>query len=448
MEQTSDNVAVVNVPSKRNKMDLVAQFWEAADRPLVKEQRSETSSSQDDSTALTPYALPGFMLAEMMNSERIPSLEVVSNLLTLLGTERKVNDVLQAVVEQLVHAIPGATRGALVLYDGLNGTLLLQAYISANGPSVDKTLVQQVITEQKGLIWQSPEEKEEDDQNSRSIEAAMYAPLLWQDHVLGVICVDTPHPGTRFIAEDLQFLSAVAQCLAMAMMNQQLQETLREKAKLLERVLASFSPKVGQKLIERSRHGKLRPGGKKSEVTILYVDIRGFTRMSTGRDAEDVVDILNAYFSPLMKAIFHYDGIIDKFVGDAILAVFGSPESDANQYRKAIQAAWEMQAAVQALNTDRNARGQVTCDIGIGIHCGEVLHGFIGAAEQVEFTVIGDAVNRASRYCDGANAGEVLISPEVYQRVWEIVKEERTAIQTKHEGAFLAYRIKEVYLKS
>lgn len=444
MEQTSGNVTVVDVPSKRNKMNLVAQFWETTDQPLMREQRLETPSSQDDSAALTSYALPGFMLAEMMHSERIPRLEVVFNLLKLLGTERKVNDVLQTVVEQLVHAIPGATRGVLVLHDGQNDTLLLQAYISANGPSIDKTLVQQVIRERKGVIWQNPEKKEEGE-DSRSIEAAMYAPLLWQDHVSGVICVDTPLPGTRFIAEDLQFLSAVAQCLAMAMMNQQLQETLREKAKVLERVLASFSPKVGQKLIERARHGKLRPDGKKSEVTILYVDIRGFTRMSTGRDAEDVVDILNAYFSPLMKAIFHYDGIIDKFVGDAILAVFGSPESDANQYQKAIQAAWEMQAAVQALNADRNAREQVTCDIGIGIHCGEVLHGFIGAAEQVEFTVIGDAVNRASRYCDGAKAGEVLISPEVYQRVWEIVKEERTAIQTKHEGAFLAYRIKEVY---
>ena len=106
-----------------------------------------------------------------------------------------------------------------------------------------------------------------------------------------------------------------------------------------------------------------------------------------------------------------------------------------------------MLAAVKELNTRRKVQGQVTCEIGIGIHCGEVLHGFIGAAEQVEFTVIGDAVNRASRYCDGAEAGEVLISPEVYQRVWEIVKEERITIETKHEGDFTAHRIKNVDMK-
>jgi adenylate cyclase len=261
-----------------------------------------------------------------------------------------------------------------------------------------------------------------------------------------VICVDTPQHATVFTDEDFRCILAVARCTEMQIANHQLQEDGRHEAKLLERLLKNFSPKIREKLLERAHHGHLRPGGKKSEVTILYADIRGFTQMSAERDAEDVMDILNSYFSTLIEIIGKYDGTIDKFIGDEILAVFGSPEADPKQHEKAVRAAWEMQAARNVLNVERQARGLVTCDIGIGIHCGEVLHGFIGSAERIEFTVIGDAVNRASRYCDGAGAGEVLISPEVYQRVWEIVKGERTLTKTKHEGNFPAHRIKNVDL--
>jgi class 3 adenylate cyclase len=91
--------------------------------------------------------------------------------------------------------------------------------------------------------------------------------------------------------------------------------------------------------------------------------------------------------------------------------------------------------------TERAARGNVTCQIGVGIHTGEVLHGFIGSAEQMEFTVIGAAVNRATRYCDAAKVAEVLVSPEVHQWVWNLVEGEQIAIPTNHEGEFPAYRI-------
>ncbi len=350
-------------------------------------------------------------------------------------------------MEQLLHLIPGATHGALLLHDHESDSLLLQAYVSSNGPAVDTVLVRRTMSEGKSFIWKHDEKNDDDDDSIPQLETAIYTPLLWQGEVLGVICVGTSQHHTSFSNDDVQFLSAVAGCAAMAIANHQLHKEVRQKTKVLGRLLKTFSPQVREKLLERAHHGQLRPGGTKSEVTILYADIRGFTNMSAERDAEEVMDILNAYFSRLIKIIFKYDGTIDKFIGDEILAVFGSPEPDAAQHEKAVQAAWEMQAAMQTLNAERGARGQVKCHIGIGIHCGEVLHGFIGATERIEFTVIGDAVNRASRYCDGAGPDEVLISPEVYQRVWEIVKEERTTIETKHEGNFPAYHIKEINLK-
>ena len=212
--------------------------------------------------------------------------------------------------------------------------------------------------------------------------------------------------------------------------------------------MTNFSPSIRKKLLEKARLGRLRLGGEKSEVTILSSDIRGFTAMSAKMDAADVVDMLNGYFSALVSAIFRHEGTVDKFVGDAILAVFGSPEPDAKQHFNAVQAAMAMQAAIEAINKVRRANNQVACEIGIGIHCGEVLHGFIGSEERMEFTVIGDAVNRATRYCDGAGPGQVLISPEMYQRVFKYVCASRTSIKTKHEGDLPAYCVDGIKLTS
>ena len=381
-------------------------------------------------------------LAETAATDAARRLALLYELPEQFETETRVDRLLQTMLEHLVAVIPGATHGALLLRDNESNELLLKAYVSSNGPAVNKVCVRRALSEGKGFIWQGGEEDD-----GRNTMAGMYVPLLWQGEALGVICLNTPNRDAIFTAEDVQLLSAVAHCAALAIANHQLQKDVRLKTKLLERVLKNFSPKISEKLLERAHHGQFRPGGKKSEVTILYADIRGFTKMSAEQDAEDVMDVLNAYFSTLIKILFKYDGTIDKFIGDEILAVFGSPEPDAKQHEKAVRAAWEMQAAMNTLNIERRARGEVTCDIGIGIHCGEVLHGFIGSAERIEFTVIGDAVNRASRYCDGAGPGEVLISPEVYQRVWEIVKEERTTMETRHEGPLPAHRIRGVDLK-
>ncbi len=183
-----------------------------------------------------------------------------------------------------------------------------------------------------------------------------------------------------------------------------------------------------------AQEGKLKPGGQKSQVTILLSDLRGFTRVSTGLPAEAVVEMLNDYFSALVEVIFQHDGTVDKFMGDAILAVFGSPEIDPDHAMKAVKAAIGMQEATATVNARRKAAGLPYCELGIGLHTGEVLHGFIGAEERLEYTVIGDTVNRASRYCDGAKGGDVVFSPELFDALGGKVQATPSIIQTKHEG--------------
>jgi adenylate cyclase len=265
--------------------------------------------------------------------------------------------------------------------------------------------------------------------------------LIWKGRVLGAACVDNSDGGAVFTADDLRLMLAVAHYAAMAAMQTQLQAELRRNSALLSRLLTNFSPKLRDTLLSRAAIGRLRLGGQKSEVVILESDIRGFTKLSSGISTDEVMDLLNDYISALVDAVFKHDGTVNDITGDAVLAVFGSPEPDPLRHEKAIRTALAMQSAMREVTEKRRQRGQVTCAIGIGVHCGEVLHGFIGSNDLMELTIIGEAVNWTSRYCAGAASGEILISPALHQHVWRYVDTELTTIETKHEGRLSAYRL-------
>lgn len=138
-------------------------------------------------------------------------------------------------------------------------------------------------------------------------------------------------------------------------------------------------------------------GGETREVTVLFCDIRSFTAMSEKMEAAEVVSLLNRYFTALGKCITNHHGIINKYIGDAIMAIFGAPVSSQNSARDAFEAALEMRRALEAINEEFLKDGLPQLHFGIGIHTGPVFAGTIGAANRMEYTVIGDTVNTASR---------------------------------------------------
>jgi adenylate cyclase len=357
--------------------------------------------------------------------------------------EPRLEPLLQMIVERLVAVTPGAKRGTLLVCDRETNNLLLKAHLPHGEPAISMTLAKKAIDNREGFIWQR-DTGTRTSQVGDSCLSGMYAPLLWMGQALGVVCVDSGSSLHCFDEEDLRLLLAVARYAGMALANHRLQDDLLQNAELLARLLTNFSPKIQENLLKRAHAGKLSLGGEKSEVTILCSDIRGFTKLTATMDATDVVEMLNEYFAALVSVIFENDGTVDKFVGDAILAVFGSPEPDPNQHEKAMRAALGMRAAVEKLNVTRAARGVPTCNIGIGLNCGEVFHGFIGAADRMEFTVVGDPVNMTSRYCDGAQGGEILMGPDMHQHVWRLVLTESVSIPTKHGGNLPVHRVKGV----
>jgi adenylate cyclase len=367
-------------------------------------------------------------------------LKMVCDLPFHFATNTTQEALLPAIVDQLAELLPAGESWSLLLRERHTDKLVLKAYRYTQRPYLSETLLRRAMTERKAFVWKrDPQIYVSGSVVQSSMEAGMYAPLLWQGEALGAICTGTRNAETEFSDNDVRLLVLVGQYAAMAVATYRLQEKLRRDSVIKANLLRQFSPKVAADFL--AHRGHLQLGGQRSEVTILNSDIRGFTRLAREMEPNEIVDMLNEYLAVLVPVIFAHNGTIDKFMGDAILGVFGSPGVDPNQYENALRASMEMQTAVARANELRKLRGAPTCDIGIGIHCGEVVHGFLGSADRMEFTVIGDAVNRTQRYCAGAAGREILISPPFHDRVAKLVEAEATSIPTKHEGTFPAYRV-------
>lgn len=379
-------------------------------------------------------------LAKGSGDTRALRLKLICEVPLQFAVKTQLGELLPTIVDRLVELIPNAESWALALRDPQTNVLLLKAHRSKHDPHISETLSRRAMGERKAFIWNRAITGDSSGTILQSaIITGMYAPLLWQDEAFGVICAESRSLENIFSEEDLRLIVFMAQYAAMAVGSHRLQEKVRQESVLNAKLLRQFSPKIAERLL--SHRGHLRLGGERSEVTILNSDIRGFTKVTEDMDPDDIVEMLNEYFSVLVPIVFSYEGTIDKFMGDAILAVFGSPETDPKQCEHAVRAAVEMQAAVKEVNQNRRARGLPCAEPGIGIHCGEVVHGFVGTSDRMEFTVIGDVVNKATRYCTAAAKGEILMSPEMHERVWRMVQIEQTTIKTKHEGNFLAYRV-------
>jgi adenylate cyclase len=192
--------------------------------------------------------------------------------------------------------------------------------------------------------------------------------------------------------------------------------------------------------------GEVELGGKSLEVTILFCDLRDFTTLSEKRSAQEIVGLLNEYFTEMVDCVMAEGGVVDKYIGDNIMAVFGAPVSRADDATHAVRAAIRMRAALAALNTRFATRGLPPLRFGIGLHTGEVVAGNIGSAKRMEYTVIGDAVNLASRLESKTKelVTDILISGETYALVKsEIDAEVSGEVHVKgREQAVTAYKVR------
>jgi adenylate cyclase len=188
------------------------------------------------------------------------------------------------------------------------------------------------------------------------------------------------------------------------------------------------SPQVAGEILGLADIGELELGGEQREVTVLFADIRGFTRMSEEMSPEAVVNMLNIYLSAMIDKVLQNDGMVNKFAGDNIMAVWNAPYSEEGHAQLAVRAAWEAQEEIIELQKRDPSLPKV--QFGIGINTGEAVAGNVGSLGRAEYTVIGDAVNLASRICSAAPGGEVWIGPETYRQATDYLQVEELEPQT------------------
>ncbi len=193
----------------------------------------------------------------------------------------------------------------------------------------------------------------------------------------------------------------------------------------------TFKKYVDENVVEQivQNGGKAQIGGVKKDIAVLFVDIRGFTSLSESLDPEQIVEILNQYLTLAAVAVFKYNGTLDKFIGDAAMAVFNSPTDLEDYEYRAVCAAWELLSSASELNNfcQKQYGKQVT--FGIGIQCGEAVIGNIGCESRMDYTAIGDTVNTAARLEGIAAPGQILISEEMNERL-------KGRIQTNFAGEY------------
>jgi adenylate cyclase len=278
--------------------------------------------------------------------------------------------------------------------------------------SIGRTITRKVMKDRVALLSQDAASDEQfagvDSIVSQGVRSTICAPLMTESRVHGALYADRLDPFAAFKPDDLELISAVAAQTAIAVENARAHERLARE-EVARANYSRFLPEyVVKQMLENPESFKL--GGTSQNITILFADIRGFTRISEHAPPEKIVNLLNRYFSAMTEIIFAHGGTLDKYLGDGLMALFGAPTATPDDASNALNAAVAMQRRLLGINRELRDEGFPEIGVGMGLHTGEAIIGYIGSDRRSEYTAIGDTVNTSSRLESNARGGEILIS--------------------------------------
>jgi adenylate cyclase len=339
--------------------------------------------------------------------------------------QERISEVLDLAME-----VMRADRGFLMMRDEDSDTLKVQVIRDSSGKISSSSPSMGIA--RKAAIDGDPVLMSDSDLDSKygqresiimqRIETAMCVPLQIHDEIIGSLYVDSKSELNNFNEEDLEMFQAIANQAAMAIHNVRLHQRMVDAEKKRADLGRFLSPAIVKTIMDQKQ--ELQLGGDKITATVLYCDIRGFTPLSEGLTPDVLVGLLNEHFTAMTEIVFKYKGTLDKFIGDEVMALFGAPFPMEEDALLAVRAAIEMQQRNEWLNESRLEQKLPTFEIGIGINSGDVFSGYIGSPDRMDYTVIGDNVNVASRLCSVASAGEIIIGEATQAMIQGLIETE------------------------
>jgi len=388
------------------------------------------AKSARSSPAAQSSAADGSRGADLQSLERANKvLFVLYEISRQLNALRDFNKLLQKIMD-LIFMVIDADHGFIILKGSEGGDELLPVIVKHRDEltrisgqlTASRTIINRVMHDRVALLTSNAMADSRLD-NAQSvfvqqIRSAMCVPLWKNESIIGVIQLDSAQLGNQFTADDLELLKAIGSQVAMVIEQASLNEKIREEEQMRRRLERFHSPQVVEMILgggQETKDNIMDP--KEVTASILFTDIIGFTRLAEQMPAREINMILNHYFSRMTDIVFRYDGTLDKYIGDGLMAVFGAPMAKADDARRAIQAALDMRNELVGLRKELG--GKASINIRIGINTGRVVAGNMGSPKRLEYTVIGDAVNIAARLESIAQPNQILIG----QETWRLVRD-------------------------
>lgn len=353
---------------------------------------------------------------------------ILYQLAQAVNSATSLEDLFDRTVEMLCEALD-ASCGAIVTIDKTSGELVSRASrerrarsgSSSSGGAreiqLSQTIVSRVIQEKVAILTRDAladdRFKAGKSVAAMKIRSAISVPIWDKEQVKGLIYLDSSHAANVFTEDDRDLVMAIGHQLAVAMTREEMTALMRAEAVVRSNLERYHSPDVVEMILKQE--GEVGLEVKEAEVSVLFADIEGFTKMSEHMAPAEVARLLNGYFEGATAAIFGHRGQVNKYIGDAILAVFGAPIPNPDHAADACRAALDMLASLREFRRSLPPAAQFR--LRIGINSGPVVAGNIGAARRMEYTVIGNTVNIASRLEKVAPPDGIVIGPELEARV-------------------------------